>query len=71
MLNLRIGEYVYALVGERGDLVGVPARAAHWLDIGEQPNLLLLQWFANEDGRTVEFTGDDSARLYPGLDDTF
>lgn len=71
LLNLRIGEYVYALVGERGDLVGVPARAAHWLDIGEQPNLLLLQWFANEDGRTVEFTDDDSARLYPGLDDTF
>ena len=71
LLNLRIGEYVYGLVGERGDLVSVPAGTAHWLDIGEQPNLVLVRLFENEGGRKLELTGDDSARLYPGLDDTF
>lgn len=71
LLNLRIGEYVYGLVGERGDLLSVPAGTAHWLDIGEQPNLVLVSLFESEEGRKVELTGDDSARSYPGLDDTF
>ena len=71
LLNLRIGEYVYALVGERGDLVNVPAGTSHWLDIGEQPNLVLVQLYENEGGRKVELTGEQSAGSYPGLDDTF
>ena len=71
LLNLRIGDYVYALVAERGALVSVPAGTAHWFDIGEQPNLVLVRLFENEGGRALELTGDESARLYPGLDDTF
>lgn len=71
LLNLRVGEYVYALVGERGDLLSVPAGTAHWLDIGEQPNLVLVRLFESEGGRKADFTGDEAVRSYPGLDDTF
>ena len=71
LLNIRVGEYVYALIGERGDLVGVPAGVAQWFDIGEQPNLVLVRFFANEEGRKVQLTGDEGSRAYPGLDDTF
>lgn len=71
LLNLRIGEYVFALVGERGDVVSVPAGMAQWFDIGEQPNLVLVRVFENEAGRKVELTGDESFRAFPGLDDTF
>lgn len=71
LLNLRVGEYVYALVGERGDVLGVPAGTAQWLDIGEQPNVVLVRLFESEAGSKVELTGDERCRVFPGLDDTF
>lgn len=71
LLNIRIGEYVYALIGERGDLVELPAGVAQWFDIGEQPNLVLVRLFASEEGRKVQLTGDEASRAYPGLDETF
>lgn len=71
LLNLRVGEYVYALVGERGDVISLPAGTAQWFDIGEQPNLLLVRVFENEAGSKVELTGAESSRAFPGLDDTF
>lgn len=71
LLNLRIGEYVYALVGERGDVLGVPAGMAQWFDIGEQPNLVLVRVFSSEAGRKPELTGESSSREFPGLDEMF
>ncbi len=71
LLNLRIGEYVYALVGERGDVISVPAGTAQWFDIGEQPNLVLVRVFESEAGSKVELTGDETSRAFPTLDDTF
>ncbi len=71
LLNMRIGEYVYALVAERTDLVSLPAGIAQWFDIGEQPQLVMLRLFETEEGRKPQLVGNDSSRLYPGLDDTF
>jgi len=71
LLNLRIGEYVYALIGERGDLVSVPAGTPQWFDFGEQPNLVLVRWFENEAAQQVQLSGDETAKAFPGLDDTF
>lgn len=70
LVNIRIGEYVYGLIGERGDLIVVPAGVAQWFDIGEQPNLVLVR-FLSKEGEKAQLTGDESARAYPGLDDTF
>lgn len=70
LLNLHIGEYVYALIGERGDLVSVPAGTAQWFDIGEQPNLVLVRGFDSEAGGKVTLTGNLQAAAFPGLDDT-
>ena len=71
LLNVRVGEYVYALVGERGDLVTVPAGTPQWFDFGEQPNLVLVRFFESEQAQQVQLTGDDTAKAFPGLDDTF
>lgn len=71
LLNLRIGDYVFALVGERGDLVSVPAGTAQWFDLGDQPNLVLVRWFENEAARHAQLSGDEGAKAFPGLDDTF
>ncbi|HCN46817.1 MAG TPA: acireductone dioxygenase [Pseudomonas sp.] len=71
LLSLRIGEYVYALMGERGDVVSVPAGTAQWFDIGEQPNLVLVRVFESEEGRKVELTGNELSRAFPTLEDTF
>ena len=70
LVNMRIGEYVYGLIGERGDLLVVPAGVAQWFDMGEQPNLVLVR-FLSKEGQKAQLTGDESALAYPGLDDTF
>lgn len=70
LLSVRIGEYVYGLIGERGDLLVVPAGVGQWFDMGEQPNLVMVRFWSTE-GHQAQLTGDESARAYPGLDDTF
>ncbi|NNJ14403.1 acireductone dioxygenase [Pseudomonas putida CSV86] len=70
LVNIRIGEYVYGLIGERGDLLIVPAGVAQWFDIGEQPNLVLVR-FLSKEGERARLTGDKGSLDYPGLDDTF
>lgn len=70
LVNMRIGEYVYGLIGERGDLLVVPAGVGQWFDMGEQPNLVMVRLLSKE-GEKARLTGDESTRAYPGLDDTF
>jgi 1,2-dihydroxy-3-keto-5-methylthiopentene dioxygenase len=69
LYNLRIGDYVYAVRCEKNDLLVIPAGIAHWFDIGENPYLVTLRPFHSAKGQVPELTGNDNARLFPGLDD--
>lgn len=69
LFTLHIGDYVYAVRCEKNDLLVIPAGMAHWFDMGENPHVVVLRLFNTKKGRTPEFSGDDIARRFPGLDD--
>lgn len=69
LFTLHIGDYVYAVRCEKNDLLVIPAGMAHWFDAGEHPHFVALRLFNTAEGGIPEFTGDDIARRFPGLDD--
>ncbi|WP_339416490.1 MULTISPECIES: 1,2-dihydroxy-3-keto-5-methylthiopentene dioxygenase [unclassified Pseudomonas] len=69
LFALHIGDYVYAVRCEKNDLLVIPAGIAHWFDMGENPHFVALRLFNTAKGWVPEFTGDDIARRFPGLDD--
>jgi 1,2-dihydroxy-3-keto-5-methylthiopentene dioxygenase len=69
LLNLHIGDYVYALLCERNDLVAVPAGTRQWFDMGERPYLIALRLFKGTSGSLAKLTGDPISGQFQRLDD--
>jgi 1,2-dihydroxy-3-keto-5-methylthiopentene dioxygenase len=65
---LRAPEDVYAVVCERGDLIGVPRDTRHWFDMGTQPFFCAIRLFTSPEGWVAQFTGDPIATRYPTHD---
>lgn len=64
LFNLHIGEQVFAVLCEKGDLLSIPADTRYWFDSGEFPHLVVLQMAT----RAAEPTGDEIAGRFPRLD---
>lgn len=62
---LRFGDEVYAVLGERGDLLSVPKGTTHWFDMGTRPDFTAVRFFRDEDGWVGDFTGDTIAERIP------
>jgi 1,2-dihydroxy-3-keto-5-methylthiopentene dioxygenase len=69
LLCLHLGDFVYAVQCEKNDRIAIPAGTRHWFDIGEQPHLVAIRLFADENGSMAKLTGDDIASQFPRLDD--
>ncbi|MBW3503191.1 MULTISPECIES: acireductone dioxygenase [unclassified Pseudomonas] len=69
LVSLHIGDYLYAVLCERSDLLSVPAGMAQWFDMGEHPHLVAIRMFGNAQGMVAHPTGADIASHFPGLDD--
>lgn len=69
LFSLHLGDYVYALLCERNDVISVPAGTRHWFDLGENPYLLAIRLFSQAGGEVAQVTGDDIASRFAGLDD--
>jgi len=69
LFTLHMGEYVYALLCEKDDLVVVPAQVAHWFDMGEEPHLVAIRLFNEAEGVVARFTGEEIASRFARLDD--
>jgi len=67
LFTLHIGEKVYEVLCERGDLIGVPAGTRHWFDMSESPYFIAIRLFTNPAGWVAEFTGSDIAERFPRL----
>ncbi|WP_322361939.1 oxidase [Pseudomonas sp. Teo4] len=68
-IGMRLGEYVYAVLCEKGDELLIPAGVRRWVDLGDNPFCLALRLFANEQGLQARFTGDETARQFAGFDE--
>lgn len=65
--TLHIGDKVYEVLCESGDLIGVPDRTRHWFDMSESPYFVAIRLFTNTEGWVAEFTGADIAEHFPRM----
>ncbi len=68
LFSLHVGERVYQVLCTAGDLIGVPAGATHWFDMGPQPSFVAIRLFNNPAGWVAQFTGSPIADGFPRLD---
>lgn len=69
LFYLHVGDKVYMLLCEKGDLVSVPANTTHWFDMGENPFFKCIRFFTTPNGWEGNFTGSDISTKYPSFDD--
>lgn len=65
LFTLHVGERVYEVRCEAGDLIGVPDGTRHWFDMGPAPHFVAIRLFTNPAGWVANFTGTDIAGRYP------
>lgn len=68
LFSLHIGDRVYEVLCQRGDLISVPAGTTHWFDMGPNPDFTAIRLFNNPDGWVATFTGSDIADRFSRLE---
>ncbi len=69
LFYLHVGDKVYLVLCEQGDLISVPANTTHWFDMGEDPDFKCIRLFVIPEGWVGEFTGSDIANRFPSFDE--
>ena len=65
LFTLHVGDKVYEVLCEAGDLIAVPDSMTHWFDMGPEPSFVAIRFFTEPDGWVGHFTGTDIARAFP------
>ena len=65
LFPLHVGDNVYEIRCEQGDLIGVPDGTTHWFDMGPEPSFVAIRFLTEPDGWVGHFTGTDIARRFP------
>lgn len=68
LFYLHLGDKVFHVFCEKGDLISVPASTTHWFDMGANPDFKCIRLFTTADGWVGEFTGSDIASRFPDFD---
>ena len=68
LFYLHVGDSVYMVLCEAGDLISVPADTPHWFDMGTRPDFRCIRFFTTPDGWEADFTGSDIATRFPDFD---
>lgn len=68
LFSLHLGDLVYEVLCERGDLISVPANTPHWFDMGPAPRFTAIRIFTNPEGWVANFTGSDIASHHNRLE---
>jgi 1,2-dihydroxy-3-keto-5-methylthiopentene dioxygenase len=68
LFYLHVGEQIFMVLCERGDLISVPANTTHWFDMGTRPSFKCIRFFTTPDGWVGDFTGSDIATRFPDFD---
>ena len=65
LFTLHVGDRIYEIKCEAGDLIGVPDGTTHWFDMGPAPSFCAIRFFTQPDGWVGHFTGTDIAQKFP------
>jgi 1,2-dihydroxy-3-keto-5-methylthiopentene dioxygenase len=55
---------VFALLGEQGDLISVPANTKHWFDLGDPPKVRAIRIFSDQAGWVPHYTNSGIDQRY-------
>lgn len=67
---LHVGDKVYGVFCEKGDLLSVPKGSTHWFDTGQcNPSFCAIRFFHDGAGWVGDFTGDPISRKFPTHDE--
>ncbi len=67
--SLHLGDEVYAVVCEAGDLMSVPVGTKHWFDMGHTPDFCVIRFCQEPSGWVAGFTGATISARMPSLDE--
>lgn len=68
LFTLHIGNEVFEILCNQGDLISVPDGVRHWFDMGPNPNFIAIRLFNNPDGWVANYTGNSIAQQYSRLE---
>ena len=68
LFSLHVGDKVYEVLCEKGDLIVVPDSATLWFDMGPAPRFVAIRFFTEPDGWVGHFTGTTLAQQFPRYD---
>jgi len=68
LFMLHIGDRVFSVLCEKGDLISVPDGTPHWFDMGEYPRLKAIRMFTDQSGWVAKFTGSALADAFGRLE---
>lgn len=68
LFYLHVGDKIYMVLCEQGDLISVPAGTPHWFDMGESPDFKCIRLFTVPDGWVARFTDSGIAAHFPDFD---
>jgi 1,2-dihydroxy-3-keto-5-methylthiopentene dioxygenase len=64
LFYLHLGDKVYGVLCEKGDLISVPAGTKHWFDMGTAPSFRAIRFFTNQEGWVAQFSGSTIASQF-------
>ncbi|WP_350608620.1 cupin domain-containing protein, partial [Pseudoalteromonas sp. MER144-MNA-CIBAN-0113] len=65
---LHLGNKVYQVLCQQGDLISVPELTPHWFDMGSDPEFTAIRLFNNTEGWVAKSTDSSIAEQFPLLD---
>ena len=65
LFTLHVGNDIYEITCQQGDLIAVPDSTLHWFDMGPEPSFVAIRFFTEPDGWVGHFTGTDIAQRFP------
>lgn len=65
---LHLGDKVYQVLCQQGDLISVPELTPHWFDMGNDPEFTAIRLFNNTEGWVAKSTESTIATNFPLLD---
>ena len=68
LFYIHVGDKVYGVLCQQGDLISVPANVNHWFDMGEAPDFKCIRLFTTEEGWVARYSGDKIAEAFPTLE---
>lgn len=65
LVYIHVNQKIHILQCGPGDLLIIPKRVKHWMDIGPEPSFTSIRWYNTKGGLQTEFTGSYVAESTP------